>query len=83
MTTFADFRKTEHKSSKKAAEGAVTAVLAPASGPGAGSGSPLSGEALVLDYVKRQLHPHHKDKSITREQYEKIKDGWVWIRVWD
>ena len=29
----------------------------------------------MKDYVKHQLGPHVKDKSITREQYEKIKEG--------
>ena len=29
---------------------------------------------MVSEYVKRHLVPHLKEKAITREQYDKIKE---------
>ncbi len=80
MTTFEEFRKTEQRSSKAAAAGPPARPAAAAAPHGAapsrvaGSG----GERMVSEYVKRQLQPHVKDSSISKEQYDKIKEKWVW-----
>ena len=89
MATFEEFKKTErrppgsgggggdHRDRGRSKEArpppsASSRPLQPQQ-PTAGGGG-LSGEALVSEYVKRHLVPHLKEKAITREQYDKIKE---------
>ena len=89
MATFEEFKKTErrppgsgggggdHRDRGRSKEArpppsASSRPLQPQQ-PTAGGGG-LSGEALVSEYVKRHLGPHLKEKAITREQYDKIKE---------
>lgn len=88
MATFEEFKKTERRAPPSTSggdrhRGGGEASRPPSSSsrgpqqqpPGAGSsGGGLSGEALVSEYVKRHLGPHLKEKAITREQYDKIRE---------